>query len=190
MIARLAGFGTLGLAIGFAFALGTAARAADSLSFDDPGMHFTAPAGWTRVDQGPAYGGPSDAQADAPAAVFVYHQSQNDQRTIIIEIQPFDGTLDGFEGHHESELHSNNQDATFVDKRSKTTLANGMPAYFLRISSGSDAGHFMRRYEYLVYDGKRTIVVTYAGRQGDFDDKDAQAAMSSLYVVAYPRAHP
>ncbi len=37
-------------------------------------------------------------------------------------------------------------------------------------------------------DTKRGITVAYVGRQGDFDEKDAKAALASLYVVVYPRS--
>jgi hypothetical protein len=140
------------------------------------------------VDLGPPPG-PNDGSDGAPAAAFVYHQSQMDQRTIVIEIKPEEGTLDDLEAHRETEMRSG-QDTIYIEKRLKTTLANGMPAFFLRVGSGAEAGHFMRRYEYFVFDGKRSISVTYSGRQGDFSDADAQAALSTLYVVAYPRPHP
>jgi hypothetical protein len=171
-------------------ALAAPVAAADSLSFDDPGMHFSAPADWTRVDipSGGGGGGPNDSQDDAPVAAFVYHRGQPDQRTITIKIAPYEGSLESFASHHETEVRSG-ADSTYIEKRAQITLANGMPAYYLRIGSGSDAGHFARRYEYLVYDGKRSIVVTYTGRQGDFGDDDAKAALSTLYVVAYPRPH-
>jgi hypothetical protein len=169
-------------------ALSTAAAAADPLSFDDPGMHFSAPAGWSRIDQEQLSQAAGDSGQDPPAAVFMYHQGRVDQRSITITIVPFDDTLDAFEVQHLSELHSGS-DAAFVDQHVKTTLSNGMPAYQLRVNSGSDAGQFIRRFEYLVFDGQRGITVTYSGRQGDFDDKEALAALSTLYVVAYPKRH-
>jgi len=177
------------LALSLALQPTLAFAAGDPLSFDDPGMHFSAPAGWTRVDQSQLNDATADTPEDPPAAVFIYHQGRVDQRSIIIKIEPFDGTLDSFETQHLGELHSGS-DATFVDQHVKTTLSNGMPAYLLRVNSGSDAGQFTRLFEYLVCDGQRGITVTYRGRQGDFDDKEALAALSTLYVVAYPKARP
>jgi hypothetical protein len=75
-----------------------------------------------------------------------------------------------------------------VDKREQTKLANGMPAYWLKVSQGSKAGQFQRRYELVVYDGTRAIIVAFVGRSGDFDEKEARDALASLYVVLYPRS--
>ncbi len=165
------------------------AFAADSLSYDDPGMHFKPPDGWTRVELNQEPAGANNDEKRPPAAIYVWHRGQIDQRTIVVNIQPFEGTLDGFESQHESDLRSAS-DGTFIDKKTKTTLANGMPAFFLKVSSGSELGTFTRRYEYLVYDGTRSIDVAYGGRQGDFDEKDAVAALASLYVVMYPAKRP
>ncbi|GAC1306391.1 MAG: hypothetical protein NVSMB21_09090 [Vulcanimicrobiaceae bacterium] len=167
-------------------ALAAALATPDPLAYDDPGMHFRAPDGWTRVVT-------SDAAPDAgssnapPAAVFVRDAGRAEQRTIVIDIQPYDGTLDGFERSRETELHSQT-DGTFVDRHTKTTLSNGMPAYFLQVSQPSGAaGHQRRRYDYLVYDLARSIDVAYIGRYGDFDEADVKAALASLSVVVYPR---
>ncbi|MBD5654868.1 MAG: hypothetical protein IAI50_06770 [Candidatus Eremiobacteraeota bacterium] len=187
MIARFLRLGTLAFSFSLALAsFGVPVLGADALSYDDPGMHYTAPAGWTRVERSPDA---DEATDGGPTAVFVYHQGHFDQRLIAIDIQPYDGTLDSFISHHESELHSH-QDAALVDQKAKITLSNGMPAYDLRISSGTDALSFKRRYECLIYDGKRSIVVSYSGRQGDFGDDDVKAAFAPLYVVAFPRARP
>lgn len=163
-------------------ALAAGARA-DDLSYDDPAMHFEAPPGWTRVALPPADG--AEPQQGVPAAVFVWHRGAVDQRTIVLQIEPFQGTLDGFERQRESELRQGG-DGTFVDKKTLTKLANGMPAYVLKISSGNEAGKFVRRYDYLATDGKRSIDVQFVGRQGDFGDADVESALASLYVVLYP----
>jgi hypothetical protein len=103
-------------------------------------------------------------------------------------VEPFDGPLGNFESSHESDLRNQGQESsTFVDKKELTTLANGMPAYFLRVNQGNAAGQFMRSYQYIVIDKQRGIVASYQGRAGQFDDKDAKAALSSLYVVVYPK---
>lgn len=77
-------------------------------------------------------------------------------------------------------------DSTFITSK-KVTLSNGMPAYWLKVSQGSDVGQYTRRFEYVIIDLKRGITVSYIGRQGDFEEKDAQAALAGLSVVAYPR---
>ncbi len=174
------------LVLFFAAALG--AHAAPSLSYDDPGMHFKAPDGWQRIDVPNA--DQSDDEHKPPAAVYVYHSGQPDQRLITVDIQDGAGSLDGFERSHESDLRQQAGDnGSHVDKRTQVTLANGMPAYLLRVTLG-DGLQAVRRYEYLVFDGHRDIDVAYSGHQGLFEEKDAVAALSSLYVVAYPEGRP
>jgi hypothetical protein len=161
-------------------------RAADDpLSFDDPGIHFRPPDGWTRVSTPPA-GGPMGTSESSPVAAWSFNEGKIDQRVITINIRRADGDLETMERQHEAELRDAT-DGLFVDKRELTKLSNGMPAYWLRTSQGSDIGKYYRRWEWLVYDGSRSIFVTLLGRQGDFDDDFAKKALASLYVVAYPR---
>ena len=159
------------------------ARAADSQTYDDPGMHFKAPDGFERVDSLPA-AKDSDDDAPRPAAVFVYHRGQSDQRAIVIEVHDAQDSLDSFTSSHTQDMHKDS-DSARVDKKEKTALANGMPAYFLRVSSG-DGLQEVWRYEYLVVDGTRDIDVSYSARQGVVDAQAAKDALASLYVVVYP----
>ncbi len=174
----------------FAFVLAIAgpAFAADG-DYDDPGMHYSPPPGWEKINLTAAPGAETPSPDDdnrPPVAVYAYHRGQSDQRTIVINIKNFDGSLETFDSAHESEVRKS-ADSAFLDKPIKTSLANGMPVYLLKISEGKDPGHFMERYEYLMIDGTRSISVSYSGRQGDFSKQDAIDAFKSLYVVAYPR---
>jgi len=167
-------------------ALGTAGAADDPLSYDDPGMHFRPPAGWERIDLTEANAA-ADRSGSRPIAAYSFHQGKRDARVLLISTSPYTGSLDGAESSHETEIHSAS-DAAFVDRHEKTKLANGMPAYWLRISvTDTKSGMFQRRFEYVVYDGTRSIVAALVGRSGDFDEKEAKEALASLYVVMYPR---
>ena len=162
----------------FMLALAPAAVLADgSLSYDDPAIHYSAPDGWTRVDVEPG--------DDAPAAVFRKTFERYDTRAIMLKLQPYDGSLDGLETTHESEVRQQ-QDDVFIDKKMKITLSNGMPAWQLRLSMGQMSGNAIRSIEYLATDGRRSIVLSYSGRSGTFDDSVAIAALSTLTVVLYP----
>jgi hypothetical protein len=68
-------------------------------------------------------------------------------------------------------------------------LANGMPVYFVASSGTSQSGSFSYRFEYVVIDGQRGITVSYMGGAGT-SESDALAALSSLYIVAYPERRP
>jgi hypothetical protein len=180
------------LSLAAAFLLGTpSAHAAttDPLSFDDPGMHFRPPDGWERVPILNKDGEAPAADYGGPAAVWVFDRGKADQRIIEITIKRYQGSLDELEHETESTMR-NGTDGLFIDKHELTKLENGMPAYWMRTSEGSDIGKYFRRYQYIVYDGQRSIIVALVGHQGDFEEKDAKAALSSLYVVAYPGPRP
>jgi len=175
------------LALAAAFFVGVPATAAtDPLSFDDPGMHFRPPDPWERVPLVNKDGEAPPPDSGGPVAAWVYHRGKPDQRVITVVIKSYDGTLEDLERSTESEMR-NGTDGLFVDKHELTKLSNGMPAFWLRTSEGSDIGKYLRRYEYIVFDGQRSIIVAMVGHQGDFEEKDAKEAMASLYVVAYPR---
>jgi hypothetical protein len=159
-----------------------AALTPDPLSYDDPAMHFRPPDGWTRVPVKPPDGGGDEP---APVAAYAFHAGKSDARAIVITVAPFDGSLEAFKSSHESELRGAGD--TFVDHEDRTTLANGMPAYFLKVTQGVGAGQQVRRFEYLAIDLTRSIDVAMIGRAGDFDENDAKKALASLYVVVYPR---
>jgi hypothetical protein len=173
------------LAVVVAFALcAVPALGDDGLSYNDPGMHFSPPPGWVRVDLSAAQG--SD---NAPVAVYTYHQGQSDALSITITIVDSTDSLDVFEGSHEQALRKQS-DSEFIYKRKPMQLSNGMPVYFLQSQWSSQSGGFYARFEYIVIDGQRGITVSYVGSANDTNEKGALAAMSSLYVVAYPGHAP
>lgn len=158
-----------------------AAEPADPLSYDDPAMHFAAPPGWERVRFTPS----TTEDSSHPVAIFAKDRGEYDQRTIAIEVGRFDGTFDSVADVHASELRTQ-FDHAFIDHKARVVLPNGMPAWWQRVSYGQELGHIYERYEYVLFDGRRSIVVSYTAHLGDADDKDAKAALSSLSVVLYP----
>ncbi len=158
------------------------AQTPDPLSYDDPAMHFRPPDGWTRLDIQMQ----ENSSGMKPVAAYLLRKSKTDQRVITISVQPFDGSLEGFERSHESDLR-NSQEGTFIDRHEQTKLSNGMPVYFIRVNTGTGSLGATRSYQYIAIDTARGIVVSYGGRLGDFDEKDAKEALSSLYIVVYPR---
>ena len=126
---------------------GMALAADDPLSYDDPGMHFRPPDGWERLQLSDS--GPDQNGNRPPVAVYFLKKSKSDRRLITITVQPFTGSLDGFAHSRASDLRQQS-DSTFVEKQQKTTLSNGMPAYWLKVNQGASLGQYVRRYEYLV----------------------------------------
>jgi len=174
----------LGIALGFALLLQLSPASADSGSgantYNDRSIAFTAPDGWTNLHVPP----PDSTDNSTPVAMFIKNFNKYDTRAIQITVKDYSGSLDGFESDHEKELRKDS-DSVFI-RKSKVTLSNGMPAYWLKVTQGADAGSYVALYEYVIIDLKRGITVTYAGKQGFFDEKDAQASLSQLAVVAYP----
>ncbi len=171
-----------------------AASVAPVATYNDAGMHFEAPAGWETVpisanpDGSGSPDGGGDSDEATPVAAFIYHRGKSDQVAIVIKTAPFDGRVDDYDVSHNSALRKDGD--TFIAKNEKITLANGMPAYFVKANSGSEAGHYVETLEYLVCDGTRSIDVSYIGGEGTFDETKARSAFASLYVVAYPTRRP
>jgi hypothetical protein len=174
----------LGIALGFALFIQLSPALADSTSdantYSDRSITFTAPDGWTNLHAPP----PDGTENSTPVAMFIKSFNKYDTRAIQIVVKDYSGSLDGFEGDHEKELRKDS-DSAFI-RKSKVTLANGMPAYWLKVTQGADAGSYVALYEYVIVDLKRAITVAYIGKQGFFDEKDAQTSLAQLAVVAYP----
>jgi hypothetical protein len=151
--------------------------------YNDPAVHFSPPPGWRGVvfkDPPPDDGEPH------PVAYYVKNRGEGNQRSIVIEIGPFIGTFDSLATSHESDVRKKYEGA-FIDHKERLLLANGMPAAWLRASYGSELGQMYERYEYVVFDGRRSIVAAFTAHSGDAQEKEARAALSSLSVVVYPR---
>ncbi|MFY9781689.1 MAG: hypothetical protein WAJ85_14400 [Candidatus Baltobacteraceae bacterium] len=174
---------TLALVLLAAFWAAAGANAAGSPRYDDPGMSYQAPAGWQRVDLPQTESAPDERRP--PAAAFSKDFGKGDRRAIVVDIQPYDGGLERLANDKDEELRRGSDD-TRITAHERTALADGMPAYWLCADQGSELGSLVRRCEYVVFDGQRSIVVTYVGRQGYFDEKEARSALASLYVVLYP----
>jgi hypothetical protein len=166
-------------------------------TYNDAGMHFEAPAGWESVPvtanpeengnpdgAGGGGGGGGNSDDATPIAAFVYHRGKSDQVAILIKTAPFEGGVDDYDVTHNSAVRKDGD--AFIAKNEKITLANGMPAYFVKVNSGNEAGHYLETLEYLVCDGTRSIEISYVGGEGTFDEAKARSVFSSLYVVAYP----
>lgn len=156
-------------------------------SFDDPGMHFQPPDDWKRIAINPDAGGQGNS-SQPPAVGYVRNQGRADSALITVTIASYEGTLEAFDVTNEQQMRDS-LDSVYFAKRKKTTLANGMPAYWLIINSGNEAGKYVRRYEWEVVDTERSILVTLICKQGDIEEAEASKIMSSLYVVVYPTRH-
>lgn len=150
--------------------------------FNDASINFTVPDGWVKITPGAGAAAPD---GPVPVVGFIQNLGKSAQRAIVVTTQDLNGqSLDAFESDHETSLRSNN-DGVFV-AHTKTTLANGMPAYWLKVTLNDANGMQAHEYQWVVSDLKRGIVATYSGKQPSYGESDARAAMAGLKVVVYP----
>jgi hypothetical protein len=172
----------------FVFSLAAPALADDAPAFDphnltyeDAAMHFTAPKDYQRLEVPPA----PEATTLYPVAVFARSAGKPEQRTIMISVEPYQGSIDGFESNSENELRTQIE-GVFVDHKTRTALANGMPVWWQKISFGEGLGNTYRRYAYVGFDGRRGISVSITGRLGELSEEEAKTALADLSIVVYP----
>lgn len=150
--------------------------------FADPAMSFTAPAGFLKLQIPPhdpvQFGDPT------LVAAFVFHPGKGDMRAISIQMENFQGTLDGYEMVSENELR-NKSDSVFFKHKVTTTLSNGMPAYFQNITIGSGFDE-NKIYRYVWIDGVRGIQLAESARFGELSEDQAKKDLANASATAYP----
>jgi hypothetical protein len=162
----------------------TPAAYTDPHVYSDPGMRVAVPDGYRLM--GMRHIDPADLTEQMAVAVWRIQVDKEESRTIVVSVEPYDGfDLSGFEQVTENSLRGST-DGLLIDSKVRTTTANGMPAYFMAITTGSgfDA---MRRYQYIWTDGVRGVTVAIAGRLSEISAADAKAALGNISAVAYPK---
>lgn len=155
----------------------------DPHTYDDPAMHFRAPAayllaGRQQVDS-------TKLEKPTTVAIWVKFPGQPNQRTLQISLQPYSGRdIDQFETNLENDLREQ-VDGVFVSQKQHFSLKNGMPAMFMAISSGSGF-NAIRVYQVIWFDGLRGVTISLQGRLGEVTESEAKETMSDVTAVAYP----
>lgn len=181
--------------IGFSLCLAFAATAraqvpepAPSPSLDphvysDDAMNFTAPASYYLV--GMRHINPKDLQGPVTVAQWVANPGKSEQRAIQITIEPNDGTsLDGFETAYSNELREQ-VDGVLINNKERMSTPNGMPVYFLTITSG-DGFNAIRSYAIIWPDGVRGVTVSVTAHLGVMGADEAKTVLKNIYAVLYP----
>lgn len=156
---------------------------ADPLEYNDAAMHFRAPAGYVNIEYDPI---PLEKLPDDLTIVDAWVLPGNaGGRKLGIQMAAFTGDLDSWEAFFKQQIRSQVDDAVFKD-RVRTTLKNGMPAYFeeLTLGSGFDTA---KGFMYLWIDGARGVAILANAKLGDLDAKTAKLMMSDASAVRYPR---
>jgi hypothetical protein len=155
---------------------------ADWMVYEDPAMHFRAPAGWQPVGQRQI-----DAQklTDDPVVVAAWVYPDRDHpRKLVINQEFFEGDYKAFEAQLEQQLRGQFTDPFFKNKQD-VKLRNGMPAEFMEMSTGS--GFNVAKFYILLWsDGQRGISILLSAQLNDLSGDAAQRLMSDATAVRYP----
>jgi hypothetical protein len=160
----------------------------DPHTYTDKAMQFTAPP--QAYLAGRRYPSLDDLSDDQPTtvAVWVIDPGKENVRTISISMVSFTGPPSQWEGQFESQLHGS-QDGVLIRNKRAVSLTNGMPAYFVEVTTGS--GFTTRKeFAYVWADGQRGIVLSEQGRIDDVTATEAMTFLKNASAVRYPIDQP
>lgn len=154
----------------------------DPLVYDDPAMHYQAPAGAHLIGMRQIT---LDALSQDPTPVATWSiGTRNNARIIAIVMQSFTGSLDGFDSTWENGLR-NDDPATLVKSKERVQLQNGMPALFLDVTTG--AGFDTRKiFAYIWIDTQRAVVLSVSATLSGLDANEAKRLLFGATAVQYP----
>ncbi len=151
--------------------------------YSDDAMNFTAPSDYYLV--GMRHVNPNDLQGSVTVAQWVANPGKSEQRSIQISIEANDGTsLDGYQTAYANELREQ-IDGVLINSKERMSTPNGMPVYFLTITSG-DGFNAVRTYAVIWPDGLRGVSVSVTARLGVMGADEAKSVLKNIYAVLYP----
>ena len=150
--------------------------------YNDDGMHFVAPQSFHPVGQRKFS---VDELTDDPQvyAAWVSGDATRPKR-MLLQMQAYQGPLDGFEATYEQTLRNAYGDALIKNKE-HTSLRNGMPAVYFEMTAGTgfDAS---KMYIYCWVDGTRGVALSVTAQVGEMDSSTAKRFLSDASAVRYP----
>ncbi len=154
----------------------------DLQTYDDPAMHFRAPANYVPIGQRklPLNALTTDAQIVAAWAV----PDPTRPKRILIEQESYEQNLNGFDDVFEQQMRTQFSGVTFRDKQ-HTTLKNGMPALYMTAVWGTGF-YATKAYMYIWVDGQRGVALISMAQVGEISDQTARAQLADCTAVAYP----
>ncbi len=176
---------------------------APSQPYDDPAMHYVPPSGYVLL--GIRHLGLNGIGDPTAVAAWAKNPRTRDQITITVTVQNFNGTLDAFESTTEQDLRQG-LNSFFVRGKSRASLSNGMPAYWLHITYGGDVVQSLEdpqqapagtpdtatappvsvRYQYMWIDGARGVMLAVTAPLDLISEDDARKILSSATAVRFP----
>ncbi|HEV3091287.1 MAG TPA: hypothetical protein VGX91_07590 [Candidatus Cybelea sp.] len=161
--------------------------APDPHFYTDPAMNYTAPP--EAVLAARTYVPLSELNDQLqPVAMWLLDPGKENMRSIQIQMESYNGSVDEWESEFESQAH-NQLDGVLIRNKTAITLQNGMPAYFVEAAYGSG---FDSRKEFAIVwaDGQRGIVLAESGRLGDASRAEAMRVLTQATAVRYPTNQP
>lgn len=155
---------------------------ADWMVYDDPAMHFHAPAGFQPVGQRQI---PLSKLGDAPAVVagWIYPDKDHPRR-LIIQQEFFHGDVNAYQSQYEGQLRDQYDTPLFKNKQN-IALKNGMPAIFEEMTTGS--GFNVEKLYLLMWaDGARGVTLVLQAQVNDLNGTIARQLLSDASAVRYP----
>ncbi len=156
---------------------------ADWMVYDDPAMHFHAPAGFQPIGQRQI---PINKLGEDPSVVAAWVFPDKDHlRKIVIQQEYFHGSDAGaFLSEYENQMRDSFSDPLFKNKQN-FSLKNGMPAIYEEMTSGS--GFNVQKIYLVVWaDGQRGVAITLLGPLNDLNGTIARQLLSDASAVRYP----
>jgi hypothetical protein len=155
----------------------------DPLVYDDPGMHYVAPAGARLMGQ--MEEGTPDKLSQDPTTVATWLVGTGRNTNIIsISMELYSGDLDGFDSTFENTLRGEDS-ATLVKSKEHVFLSNPMPALFVDVTQG--AGFSTHKiFAYIWIDRQRAVVLSDSCLLGGCDEDSAKRLLAGATAVAYP----
>ncbi|MDE2483442.1 MAG: hypothetical protein KGN02_14795 [bacterium] len=154
----------------------------DPMVYDDPAIHFQAPSGWYPVGQRRIK--PDDLGSNPEAVAGWVNSSTGRVESLVLQLQSFSGSLDDFETTYEQEMRQEFS-GTFIKNKERTSLANGMPAYYMEMTTGEG---FTTTKAFIVIwiDGVRGVALVVNGPLDNISANVAKAIMRKAKATQYP----
>jgi hypothetical protein len=150
--------------------------------YNDAAMHFVAPASFRPVGQRQVS---LDDLGDDPQIVAGWVSGDPSRpKRMIIQMQAYQGGLDGFESTYEQTLRNAFGDALIRGKE-HTALKNGMPAVYFEMTSGTGF-NASKMFIYCWVDGVRGVSLSVSAQVGEMDSSTAKQLLSDASAVRYP----
>ncbi len=161
----------------------------DPLDYNDPAMHYSAPANARLV--GNINQVTLDDLGDDPTTIATWvipAKNATDVKVISIMMESYTGDLDGWDSTYENALREQDSSADIKNKEN-VQLQNGMPAYFVEATLGSGFSTH-KIFAYIWIDSQRGVVLSASAELGGIAEDEAKRLLAGATAVKYPGDQP